>query len=207
VIKAILTFQLLLVAGMAVAGNLIEFSDTDYAFTGEGVTYHKLVFKDDKRTISYQPPAGWKCRLAGNQLQLVPPDKTLCEAKISSVALDTPIAVDEHLVAGFNQQVLAELPTGAQQGVVVKQEQNALLLNGNPTLRAEVSYVAFGQRYQRSVLLVITPKNQIRFQLTARAADFDAADRAFRPSILSWEWAAVPPSEPPDGAGPEASQP
>ena len=173
---------------LAMAGNSVEFSAALQAFTGEGVTYHRLVFKDEKRAIYYQPPANWKVNASENQVTFVPPEKSFAEAKITSVALDKPVVLDERAAAAFKDQVLAALPTGNQQATVVKQEQNAVLINNNATAEVVVTYDAFGQSFQRGVFLLSTPGNQVRFQFTARKADFDPLYRIFHSSILTWEW-------------------
>ena len=170
------------------AGNLVEFSAALQAFTGEGITYHRLVFKDDKRVIYYLPPNGWKCNASETQLTMTPADRPFAEGKIVSTSLDKPVALDERTVAAFKDEVLAALPPGSQHATVVNQEQNAILLNNNPTTEVIVSYEAFGQSFQRSVLLVNTPANQIRFQFTARKSDFDKLYGTFRASVVTWEW-------------------
>ena len=170
------------------AGNLVEFSAALQAFQGEGITYHRLVFKDDKRAIYYLPPSGWKCSASNNLLTLTPADRAFAEAKISSVALDKAIALDDKAADAFKQQVLSSLPEGNRNSAVVKEEQNGIMLDNNPMLEVIVSYDVYGQSFRRSVFLLNTSTNQVRFQFTARKADFDALYRQFRGSVVSWEW-------------------
>ena len=174
------------------AGNPIEFSAAVQNFASEGVTYHRLIFKDGKRVIYYQPPTGWKCNVIADQLTLVPSDRPFAEGRISCSPLEKPVALDDRAAAAFKDQVLASLPAGSQHAAIVKQEQNVLLINNNPTTEVIVSYDAFGQSFQRSVLLLNTPANQVQFQFTARKTDFDLLFRAFRGSVLSWEWQPEP---------------
>jgi len=170
------------------AGNLVEFSAALQKFEGEGITYQRLVFKDDKRVIYFQPPRGWKCSGTENQLTLAPADRSFAEAKITSAPLDRPVALDEKAADAFKQQVLSSLPEGSRNAAIVKQEQNGLMLNNNPAIEVVISYDAFGQTFQRSVILLSTPTNQVRFQFTARKSDFDTLYRAFRASVVTWEW-------------------
>ena len=122
----------------------------------------------------------------------MPPDKSLAQAKIGSRPLEAPIRSDENAINELKEQVLAGLRPGSQSGQFIKAEQNALLLNNNPTIELIVSYEAYGQRFNRSVLIANTPTSQIRFQLTARKSDFDLLYNAFRRSILTWEWQPEP---------------
>jgi len=183
------------------AGNLVEFSAALQKFEGEGITYQRLVFKDDKRVIYYQPPRGWKCNAFGNLLTLTPADRTFAEAKISSVALDKAVSLDDKAADAFKQQVLSSLPEGSRNAAVVKQEQNGITLNNNSMLEVIVSYDVYGQSFQRSVFLLNTPANQVRFQFTARKADFDALYRQFRESVVTWEWQPESGQANPDSDG------
>ena len=174
------------------AGNLVKFSAALQDFEGEGITYHRLVFNDGKRVVYYQPPRGWKCNASDNLLTLTPADRTFTEAKILSVAVDSPVALDDRAADAFKQQVLASLPDGSRNAAVVKQEQNGMMLNNNPMLEVIVSYDVYGQSFRRTVFLLNTPTNQIRFQFTARKADFDALYNMFRASVVTWEWQPEP---------------
>lgn len=80
----------------------------------------------------------------------------------------------------------------SQQAALVRQEQNPILLNNNQSFEVVVSYKGLGDNFERSVLFVNTPTNQLVFKLTARKSDFDALYRAFRASISSWEWQELP---------------
>ncbi len=104
---------------IAAAGNAIEFSASLQEFTGQGIIYHRLIFKDDKRTVFYQPPQGWTAEMAGNRLRLKPSDKTFAEAEITSVPLKKPAAFDEPTVAALMQQVLSNAPPTSQQPELV----------------------------------------------------------------------------------------
>jgi hypothetical protein len=179
---------LALLARTATAGNSIEFSSALEKFIGEGIVYPRLVFKDDKRPVYYQPPRDWRCTLDRNSLHLVPPNKSFAEAEISSAALEKPVALDDAAIAGLTQQILATLPPDSQQTSIVKQEHNVVLLNNNPTFELIVSYKLLGDTFERSVFVVNTPKTQILFKFSARKSDFDALYRTFHASILTWEW-------------------
>src|SRR5437870_1024341 len=83
----------ILLCSLALAGTAtasIEFSANLTEFTGEGVVYQRLTFKDDKRTITYMPPKGWDCSAGGDRLRLTPPKKSLAEAEIRAIPLEKP---------------------------------------------------------------------------------------------------------------------
>ena len=183
-----IVLALVLSAELAAAGSTIEFSADLKEFMGEGVGYHRLTFTDDKRTIFYQPPPKWTCSLMGKSLHLRPTDANFAAAEIEAIPLAGPQSIDAAASEAFTQQVLSTLPPGSQQAEVVKQEQNPVPLNNNPTFEVIVSYKAIGDPFQRSVLFLNTPANQVVFKLTAKKADFDALYRAFRRSIATWEW-------------------
>ncbi|MFL6513590.1 MAG: hypothetical protein ACJ8M1_01045 [Chthoniobacterales bacterium] len=173
---------------LAMAGNSIEFSASDHSFNGEGVVYHRLIFKDEAREIFYQPPTGWTCHLIENGLRIVPPEKTMAEGKLESFAIDKPVALDAKGFENFQQRVIATLPADSQGVAVIKQEQNGFFVNNIAVAEVVVSYNAFGETFERGVVLLNASANQTRFQFTARKREFDALYRAFRTSIMSWEW-------------------
>src|SRR4029077_14414566 len=107
------------------AGDLIEFSAVLHDFSGEGVVYKRLLFKDNNRTIFYQPPKGWRCMTVDNQLRLIPPATTFAEGRIESRALEKPVPIDEKTAKKLTQQVITGTRPGSQQIVIVKQEQNS----------------------------------------------------------------------------------
>jgi hypothetical protein len=188
-IKAAAALLLLsLTVRCAVGGNAIEFSAALQKFIGEGIVYQRLVFKDENRTVFYQPPPGWTCSLDGNRLRLATPNEKFADAEISAVATEKPLTINQSAAAAVAQQLTATLPVGNQRAIIVKQEQNPFFLNNNPTVEVIVSYELLGYTFQRAVVCVMTPANQIFFKMTARRTEFDALYRSFRASITTWDW-------------------
>jgi hypothetical protein len=188
-------FAVILIATQLTArGSALDFSALLHEFRGEGIVYHRLIFKDDKRDIFYQPPAGWGCTASDNQLRLVPAGKAFAEAQIRFVPMENPVPLDEKAASALTQQVIKSAPPGSQQVAIVSEVQNGLLLGNNPTFEVVASYKAMGETFQRSVLFVNAPGKQLVFQLSSRKSDFDALYRAFRASILTWEWQETPSS-------------
>ena len=181
-------FALFLTARFSIAGNPIEFSADTTEFTGEGIIYHRLTFKDDKRIVFYQLPQGWTCSLNGNALRLTPPGKSFAEAQIESIPFDKPMPLDDTTTAALTQRFLSTMPPESQQVALVKQEQDPVPFSNNRNFEVVASYKLLGDTFQRSILFVNTSENQIVFKLTARKSDFDALYRVFRASIGSWQW-------------------
>ena len=179
---------LLFVLARSAAGSPIEFSEVVRDYMGEGILYHRLVFNEDKRQIFYQLPKGWRCAVTGKSLQLTPPNTSFAGAQIESIPLPAPQPITQAMAPALTQQVVDALPPASQHVSVVKQEQNPILLNNNPSFEVLVSYSILGDTFERGVLFVNTPTNQIVFKFTARKSEFDALYRAFRSSILTWEW-------------------
>ena len=179
---------LCLLTDLAGAGTEIQFSADLEGFTGEGIVYHRLTFKDGKRTISYLPPQGWSCSLNGNYLRLVPSGKSFAEAQIESIPFDKPMPLDDTTTAALTQRFLSTMPQESQQVALIKQEQNPVPFSNNQNFEVVASYKLLGDTFQRGILFVNTPENQIVFKLTARKSDFDDLYRALRASIGSWQW-------------------
>lgn len=184
----------LLDASPTALGNEIEFSANLQEFGSQGLAYRRLIFKDAQHTISYQPPPGWICALVGKHLYLKPPNQNFAAAQIKAVPLIASQPFDKIITAALTEQVLASLPEGTLNHVLLKEEMDTVSLNNHQSYEVTVSYEALGQTFRRSVLFINTPANRIVFKFTAREVSFDALHQAFRNSILTWEWHPPPQS-------------
>ena len=165
-----------------------DLTPTPHEYVGEGIKYQELLFKHDKRQVSYMPPARWSWRSAAGLLVLTPPDKTQAEAAIAQAPLLAPQTLDEACMKELVQRALQSVPPGIQNVKVVQQEQNPIPINGNPTWEIVISYEAYGQLFQKSMLFLHLPDTELVFRLTARETDFAALHNAFRKSLYSWQW-------------------
>jgi hypothetical protein len=175
-------------------GNEIEFSANLEEFGSQGLAYRCLIFKDAQRTISYQPPSAWICALVGKHLYLKPPNQNFAAAEIKAVPLVASQSFDKIITAALTEQVLANVPEGTLNKILVKEEMDTVSLNNHQSYEVTVSYEALSQTFRRSVLFINTPANRIVFKFTAREGSFDALHQAFRNSILTWEWHSPPQS-------------
>jgi|ERR1043166_422620 hypothetical protein len=156
-------------------------------YKADGATLKHLEFSDAGKTITYQSPRGWDFTGSSTQLTLRPRDKTQVEATISRVALSQPANFDEESLKKLVGEAVMLVPRGGEKVTVVSQEKNSVLIQGRETFLITLSYMFFGQEYRRSILFLNRGNEQIRSQLTCRAADFDQLHSAFLHSQLSWQ--------------------
>lgn len=177
------------------AYGVIDLTPTVTEYEAHGFKYQQLLFKDDKRTISYEPPQKWAHRGEQTQLQLTPPDKKFAEALIQSIPLKAAEPLDPAGFPKFKEHVLAGVPSGSQMVTTIAEGENRLLVNGAQSFEVVVSYQALGETFQRSVILTNCNDTQLVFRLTARKDDFDALYQAFRRSISSWSVTEKPSAD------------
>ena len=172
----------------ASAKGAIDFTPTVTPYFSEGAEYANVTFKDDKRGISITLPRLWSCRGDSSHLKFTPPGSNFAEGVVQSVAAKGLIRFDEATIKSLEQQVLATLPPGSQGGVIVNQQENPVILYQNLSYEFIVSYVTLGQTFQRSIIVVSCPDQQLIFKFTAPKAVFGILNGAFRQSIYSWQW-------------------
>lgn len=166
----------------------IDFTPTISERELAGIKFKQLNFKHNGRVVTYEQPKGWKYSGGGNSLKLNPPDVAQADAEIDQVRLEAPQKLDEETVKALQAQVLASVPKDSQNVTLVSEEKNPFRINQHETYAITISYVAFGQEFQRWVLFLNLPDTQVRFRFTARKADFDKGQKAFRASLFSWKW-------------------
>ena len=193
--RALLLFILL--AFVSSTRAALSLAPTPSEYLGEGVKYTQLMFKDDKRQVTYVPPSLWAYRGSAAQLQLTPPENfKRATAAIEAAPLTAPQPLDEKTIQLVRQQFLSSLPFGSQDVKVLAEEQNSVLIDGKiETYEISVSYQVYGEAYVRSCLFANLPDFQLRFKLTASKKDFDTLHRAFRASIVSWQWTESQPEK------------
>jgi hypothetical protein len=186
--RIFLTAVLATSAVLRCTGGPIDFSPTSSQRELEGVVFHQLLFHQDGHAISYEQPRGWTYTGGGSQLKLRATTPSQVEASIDQVALAAPQVFDEPTTNQLKQFVLASTPGDAQKVQLVAEEQNPLRIKQQDTYAVTVGYNYFGEDYKLSVLFANLGDLQLRFRLTARKADFDGMQRAFRGSLFSLHW-------------------
>ena len=152
----------------------------------DGVTFKQLAFSDGSKTVTYTPPRGWDYSGNAAQLTLQPGGKDQAEAKISKVTLSQPASLDEETVKKLVQEVMGSVSNGTNIQLV-SQQKNPLMIERKETFLVVLSYNLYGGAYNRSILFLNRGKEQIRFQLTSRQADFKELQKAFLGSQYSWQ--------------------
>ena len=157
-------------------------------YTAEGITFRQLFFKDGIRRVVYELPRNWSYGGDATSLQLVPPKADRADASIQVVDMPKAQPFDEKLLAALKEQSLRGVPPGVQTVATINEEINSVRLESGDSYAITISYQALGETFVRSTLYVNLPTALLTFRLTARKADFDPLQRAFRSSILSWHW-------------------
>ena len=185
--STILTFSAAIaLAASAQAG--IDFTPSVKRYMSEGAEYANVSFKDDQRAVSMAVPRLWTCRGDASRLQFTPPDQNFAEGVVQAVPTKGVLAFDEPTLKALEQQTLDTLPPGSQAVTVLSRQENAVFVGGNPGFEFVVSYQVLGQAFQRSVIFVNCPGQQLVFRFTAPRKAFDTLNRSFRQSIYSWHW-------------------
>ena len=153
----------------------------------DGVKFKQLAFSDGSQTVTYAPPRGWDYSGSAFQLILRPPGKSQAEAKITKVAILQPASFDDETIKKLVQEVMASVPGGSTEIQLVSQEKNPLIIERKETFLVVLSYNFYGGAYSRSILFLNRGKEQIRFELTSKQADFKELQKAFLGSQYSWQ--------------------
>ena len=166
----------------------IDFTPTTGERVLEGIVFPQLIFHEDGRAITYEQPRGWKYSGEAARVRFTPPDFGQARAEIGQVALPQPQSFDDAVKKNLQAQVLASVPSGSQNAVLIAQELNPLTIHGQPTYGVTVGYTLAGEEYRLSVIFLNLEKTQLRFRLTARKKDLDQVNRLFRGSLFSLQW-------------------
>ena len=170
------------------ANAAIEFSATEQERALEGIKYKLLFFKDNGKTISYEPPRGWSVSGGGGGLKMTPPALVQAQGEIAQSPLAAPQPLDAEVMKALQQKALASVPPGGEKVVVVSEGKTPITVNGHETYAVIISYQAFGQEFLMDMVYLNLPETQVCFRATARKQDFEKVDGAVRSSILSWQW-------------------
>jgi hypothetical protein len=181
-------FTCVLAAVHLTADAAIEFSATQEERALEGVKYKLLFFKDNGKTVSYQPPRGWSVAGGGGGLKMTPPALVQAQGEIAQSPLAAPQPLDGEVMKALQQKALASLPPGSEKVAVVSEGKTPITVSGHETYAVTVSYQAFGQEFLMDMVYLNLPETRVCFRATARKEDFEKVQGAVRGSILSWQW-------------------
>lgn len=169
-------------------GGLIDFNATTGQRELEGIVFPELIFHQDGRPVSYEPPRGWTYSASPNQFVLLPPNVSQARGTFSQAQLDAPQGFDETLLPQLRQFVLVSVPPDAQEAKILSEEPNPLKVHGEATYEIIASYKLFGQQRQVGVVFANIGNLQLRFRFSALKEDFPTLYRVFRGSLFTLHW-------------------
>ena len=153
----------------------------------DGMKFEQLLFENGRNQATYVPPKGWTVSGSTNKLTLQPSGTSQAEAVIAKAIVSQPHPMDDAAMKKLTESALASVPPGSVNVTLIAQEKNTFMIGGNESLLITVSYTAYGEKYRRSVLFLNRGREQFRFQLSSREADFQQLDEAFKRSHFSWQ--------------------
>ena len=153
----------------------------------DGAKIKFLAFPDGNgKDVTYNPPTGWDYSGSSTRFTLRPPNTLKAVGTIARVSLNQPAVFDDETMKTLTAEVLASVPRGSRNIVLVSQEKNPLLIAGKETFLVIISYTFDGDDYQRSMMFLNRGKEQVRFQFVSRAVDFKPCQTAFQRSHFTW---------------------
>jgi hypothetical protein len=177
-----------LAASLVTARAAIDLNPTLAEYKAEGITFKQLVFKDEKKRITYELPGLWTYRTVGNSVKLIPPNNSGVDITIQTDPATGARSSDDKGVTAVREHFLRGMPQGTQMVKLLSEEQNTIPFKGFTNSEVTASYQALGDTFMRRALYVNLPDGQLIFQLNARKSEFEGLYRTFRASILSWQW-------------------
>jgi hypothetical protein len=176
---------LISLAGFACAD--LEFSPRVEEYDLDGVKLKQLSFADSERRVIYTPPRKWVYSGVGNRLVLHPPSESAAEAVITVSKTQRTEVFDEATTKRLCDEVLASVPRGATNVILVSQQMNPLQIERKDTFLVVINYDYYSYPYARSVMFLNRPNEQVRFQLTCYRNSFRDLQKAFQNSHYSWQ--------------------
>ena len=167
----------------------LDLSPFPSELNGEGIKYIQLTFKDGERHVLYVIPQSWTWGGGSSQLRLTPPATFLrASAVIEGSPLSAAQPLDEKAIGILRQEFLSTMPPGAQNVQALSEEQPFQLGGNIPTYEFTASYQLLGETFVRSTVFANLSETQLRFKFSSLKKDFDSLHRAFRASLISWQW-------------------
>jgi hypothetical protein len=168
------------------ASAQIDFTPTAREYTAGGFTHRELIFKSDKGTVTFAPPAKWNVSGEKDRLRMSPPDKNFVEVSIQSLVSSVPLNFDDAGLAALEQQALRDVPPAAQSSQISSRAANTIVMGSNQSFEFVISYHTLGQHFQKSVIFVNGP-TPLLVRFTAPKADYARFDGEFRQSLFTWQ--------------------
>jgi hypothetical protein len=172
----------------SVLSGAVDLTPTETSREQDGIVFSGLVFHQDGRKITYEPPTGWQYAGAGNQIKFTPPNLAQAQATIEFSPLPAPQNFDDATVKTLQDQAVRSVPNGSLNVAIAAEEKNGWAPNDHQSYEVTVSYEAYGHAFVASTLFLNLPDTQLRFRVVANKADFEKVHKLFRGSLYSWQW-------------------
>jgi hypothetical protein len=192
--KILLTAVLALVAQVLPAA--VDLTPLVEEYVGQGMLYHRIIFKQTHGSITMELPNQWSCTGTSDRVRLTPPAaKAFAEGLVTSTPLAAPQPLNETVQTAFKQQILRSLPAGNQSATVIAEIENSISFCDTLGFEFVVSYKLMGQTFRRNAILVHLPDTRLVFQFSAPEKEFEALSKSFRHAIFSGQWVQPPAAE------------
>ena len=166
----------------------IDFTPTSGERVLEGIVFKQLIFHENGRPITYEQPRGWKYTGDAAHIRFTPSEFAQAQADIIQSPLTEPASFDDATVKLLRARVLASIPPGSQNAVIISEEHNPITISGQPTYAVTIGYDLAGQDYRLGALFLNLKDTQLQFRVIARKENFEKVNRPFRGSLISLQW-------------------
>lgn len=154
----------------------------------DGFPFSQLAFENGRKgKATYDYPTGWTYSGNRNQLELQPPRLSQTSIKITLQPRGSRIALDAEGQKELKEKAIASLPQGSEQIKIENEELNPLKIEGQETYLIELSYVAFGERFDCYQLYLDRNPQPIVFRLSCPQKDYPELRQLFHKSLFSWQ--------------------
>lgn len=181
-----IAFGLILSLGLPASAQL-DLTPGVYVSQLEGTRTEITAFRNGAGQVTWQSPPNWRIIGGGTRISLIPPDAIQAEARVEIFGPQAGDTFDEEFSKTFRGEVASSLAREITALEWADDEASPLLINRHPTYKVTASYTLGAQRFTTAVWVCNFAKQQVRFRLTARAADFEKLHEIFRESLYTWQ--------------------
>jgi hypothetical protein len=186
-VRAIRCGAVLVLLSGGIARAQIDFTPKESFYEVEGLRVPNVTFRNGAKNVTYSPPGHWQLSGGGKKLSLIPQDKVQAGASIEiQPGKDQLPATAENLQA-YTELAQTLVPREASKIEVVEALVCPLRISGRSMIEVTLAYTFFGQQFRMNVLFLPHDTAQVRFQFSARTADFHPLFKSFRTSLYSMQ--------------------
>jgi hypothetical protein len=178
---------LLLVLFATSAQAQLNLTPKETFYEVEGIQVPNVTFRNGAKNATYSPPGGWRLSGGGTKLTLTPQDTVQAGATIEALAAKDQLPATADNLKAYSELALTLIPREASKVEVVEAVVCPLQISGRSMVEVTLHYSFFGQQFRANLLFMPHDAEQLRFQFSARAADFPALFKTFRTSLYSMQ--------------------